>query len=102
MNQSAPQITIANLFSHMGKKWDRTFLPLGTLYIAAALEKAGLGINFRDYQTWNLGRNPYDVKQIAAFLSDGSPILGVRGFGLSARRDASLRVSFAASFPRAS
>jgi anaerobic magnesium-protoporphyrin IX monomethyl ester cyclase len=77
LNQTAPQITIANLFGPLGKKWDVTFLPLGTLYIAGALERAGLGINFRDYQTWNLGRNPYDVKQIAAFLSDGSPILGV-------------------------
>jgi anaerobic magnesium-protoporphyrin IX monomethyl ester cyclase len=77
LNKTASQITIANLFSPLGKKWNRTFLPLGTLYVAAALEQAGIAINYRDYQTWNFGRNPYNVEQIAAFLSDASPILGV-------------------------
>lgn len=72
-----PQVTIANLFSPLGRKWDETFLPLGTLYVASALEKAGIPVDFRDYQTWIAGQNPYQVDQVAAFLHDDRQILGV-------------------------
>jgi anaerobic magnesium-protoporphyrin IX monomethyl ester cyclase len=72
-----PQITIANLFSPLGKKWNHTFLPLGSLYIVAALERAGIPVNFRDYQVANSGQNPYQVENVAAFLRDENPILGV-------------------------
>jgi radical SAM superfamily enzyme YgiQ (UPF0313 family) len=51
-------------------------LPLGPLYLTAALERAGLAVDFRDYQTYEC-EDPFDPSTIASFLSDTADILGV-------------------------
>lgn len=51
-------------------------LPLGPLYLAAAWERAGFTVDFRDYQTHDCA-DPFRPETIAAFLADSAPILGV-------------------------
>ncbi|HBL15214.1 MAG: hypothetical protein A2X36_07095 [Elusimicrobia bacterium GWA2_69_24] len=51
-------------------------LPLGPLYLTAALEQAGLRVDFRDYQTHDCA-DPFAPGAIAGFLSGSAPILGV-------------------------
>ena len=51
-------------------------LPLGPLYLTAALERAGLSVDFRDYQTHECD-DPFDPGAIAGFLADSAPVLGV-------------------------
>ena len=50
-------------------------LPLGPLYLTAALERAGLAVDFRDYQTHECP-DPFTPETIAGFLKDSAPILG--------------------------
>ncbi len=51
-------------------------LPLGPLYLTTALERAGIDVDFRDYQTYEC-EDPFDPETIAGFLSGTAPILGV-------------------------
>jgi radical SAM superfamily enzyme YgiQ (UPF0313 family) len=51
-------------------------LPLGPLYLTAALERAGFTVDFRDYQTHECP-DPFTPETIAAYLADSAPILGV-------------------------
>ena len=50
-------------------------VPLGPLYLAAALERAGFGVDFRDYQLC-ASRDPFRPEAINAFLEGSAPILG--------------------------
>ena len=51
-------------------------LPLGPLYLTAALENAGFTVDFRDYQT-HACADPFRPETIAAFLADSARVLGV-------------------------
>lgn len=51
-------------------------LPIGPLSLTAALEQAGLAVDFRDYQTHPC-TDPFRPETIASFLADSAPILGV-------------------------
>jgi len=51
-------------------------LPLGPLYLAAALERAGFTVDFRDYQT-HVCADPFRPETIAAYLADSARVLGV-------------------------
>lgn len=80
MNAHNESVTIANLYCAIGRKWNHSFLPLGTLYITAALEAAGINVLYKDYQLWCKG-NPYNVKKIISFLQTPSRILGIGCMG---------------------
>ena len=51
-------------------------LPLGPLYLAAALERAGFTVDFSDYQT-HVCADPFRPETIAAYLADSARVLGV-------------------------
>ena len=51
-------------------------VPLGPLYLAASLERAGFTVDFRDYQAHECD-DPFAPAEIAAFLADPAPVLGV-------------------------
>ncbi|MEW6357458.1 MAG: radical SAM protein [Planctomycetota bacterium] len=51
-------------------------LPLGPLYLTAALERGGFTVDFRDYQTHQC-EDPFRPETIAAYLADSAPVLGV-------------------------
>lgn len=75
-----PDITLANfnmLYIRYCDSVEReNHLPLGPLYLARAMERAGLDVDFRDYQTWN-SQDPFSIGSILDFLSDPSEIVGV-------------------------
>jgi radical SAM superfamily enzyme YgiQ (UPF0313 family) len=50
-------------------------LPLGPLYLTAALERAGFTVDFRDYQTHECA-DPFTPETIAGFLEGSAPVLG--------------------------
>lgn len=50
--------------------------PLGLLYLATALEKAGMVVDFRDYQFADCD-DPFAVDSIAEFCRDPAPIIGL-------------------------
>jgi len=54
------------------------YLPLGSLYLVSALERAGIDVEFRDYQLYSRDL-PYrlDVESFQSFLEGSSRILGV-------------------------
>ncbi len=51
-------------------------VPLGPLYLTAALEKAGFGVDFRDYQL-NIGDDPFNMDSLVEFLHNPSRIIGI-------------------------
>jgi anaerobic magnesium-protoporphyrin IX monomethyl ester cyclase len=51
-------------------------LPLGPLYLISALEKAGLSVDFRDYQLCDY-EDPFKPDSIIEFLKEPSGIIGV-------------------------
>jgi len=76
----AADITLVNLnmlfVRHADGRTEREcHLPLGPLYLTAALERAGLTVDFRDYQTCTAA-DPFQPASIAAFLEGSAPILG--------------------------
>ena len=72
----AADITLVNLntlFMRYGEKVEREdHVPLGCLYLSAALERAGFTVDFRDYQ---LSRcvDPFDIESFLAFLAAPPP-----------------------------
>ena len=50
-------------------------LPLGPLYLTAALEQAGFTVDFRDYQTHDCD-DPFRPETIAGYLAESAPVLG--------------------------
>ena len=73
-------ITLVNmnmLLIRYGEEVDREFhLPLGCLYLIRALEDAGFGVDFRDYQMCQAG-DPFDLDMFLAFLEEPAPIIGL-------------------------
>ena len=54
------------------------YLPLGCLYLVAALERAGIEVEFRDYQLHALGsEDPLDVDSLVSFLDASSPVVAI-------------------------
>jgi radical SAM superfamily enzyme YgiQ (UPF0313 family) len=51
-------------------------VPLGPLYLAAAFERAGHEVDFRDYQLSRYD-DPFTAESIVDFLSNPAPVLGV-------------------------
>ena len=50
-------------------------LPLGTLYVTAALEQAGCSVQHLDYQMHD-AEDPFSSKEILAFVGEPAPIVG--------------------------
>jgi radical SAM superfamily enzyme YgiQ (UPF0313 family) len=77
-------ITIANVTrSYLERETPDTFVPLGPLYVAAAVEQAGFSVDFRDYLA--LGSLPAgevaSVESVLNFLRKSAPVLGVSCVG---------------------
>lgn len=78
---SSPDITLVNLnmlfVRHADGRTEREkHLPLGPLYLTAALERSGLTVDFRDYQT-HPAEDPFLPESMAGFLDRSADILGV-------------------------
>jgi len=73
-------ITLINLnmlyLRHMDGIERERHLPLGPLYLAAALEQAGLSCDLRDYQQQERD-DPFSSAAIADFCRDPAPIIGL-------------------------
>ena len=73
-------ITLVNLnmlFMRYGEEIERELhVPLGPLYLARALENAGLAVDFRDYQVVD-SDEPFDMEVFLEFLRDPAPIIGL-------------------------
>jgi radical SAM superfamily enzyme YgiQ (UPF0313 family) len=73
-------ITLVNLnmlFMRYGEEVERELhVPLGCLYLARALEDAGLEVDFRDYQAAPYD-DPFDLANFLEFVKDPAPVLGL-------------------------
>jgi hypothetical protein len=49
-------------------------LPLGLLYLTSVLERAGVEVDFRDYQMCEVD-DPFDLDAFVDFVSDPAPII---------------------------
>ena len=74
-----PDITILNLNMLFVRYFDTVererHLPLGTLYVTAALEQAGYSVQHLDYQMHDV-EDPFSSQEILAFLGEPAPIIG--------------------------
>jgi radical SAM superfamily enzyme YgiQ (UPF0313 family) len=72
-------ITILNLNMLYVRYFDTVererHIPLGPLYVAAALEDAGFAVDFRDYQMHE-AEDLFSPDEIVRFLADPAPIVG--------------------------
>jgi radical SAM superfamily enzyme YgiQ (UPF0313 family) len=72
-------ITIVNLNMLYVRYFDAVererHLPLGPLYVTAALERAGYSVDFRDYQMHD-AEEPFSSRELLRFLADPAPIVG--------------------------
>ena len=72
-------ITLINLnmlFMRYGEEIERErHVPLGCLYLAAALERSGLAVDLRDYQLAETDE-PFDMRAFLDFLQNPAPIIG--------------------------
>ena len=75
-----PDLTLVNLnmlYIRYAEAVERErHLPLGPLYLTAALERAGFKVDFRDYQ-FGEAADPFDLDSIVEFCTDPGPILGL-------------------------
>ena len=73
-------LTLVNLnmlFMRYGEQIERErHVPLGCLYLTAALERAGFTVDFRDYQL-SEADDPFDVETFLAFVADPAPVVGL-------------------------
>jgi radical SAM superfamily enzyme YgiQ (UPF0313 family) len=73
-------ITLVNLnmlFMRYGEEIERELhVPLGPLYLTRALEQAGCGVDFRDYQLVE-SADPFDRSVFLEFLREPAPIIGL-------------------------
>lgn len=54
------------------------YAPLGCLYLVSALDRAGISLDFRDYQLFDTGGAPrLGTDNFVSFLDDPGPIVGV-------------------------
>ncbi len=73
-------ITLVNLNMLFVRYYDKVerelHVPLGTLYLTASLEQAGLAVDFRDYQLCP-AEDPFAREAILRHLADPAPIIGL-------------------------
>lgn len=73
-------ITLVNMnmlyIRHFDSVERELHVPLGPLYLTAALEKAGFSVDFRDYQL-SSGEDPFSPRALTEFLENPSEIIGV-------------------------
>ncbi len=73
-------ITLVNLNMLYLRHWDgverERHLPLGPLYLTAALEAAGFTVDFRDYQQ-HVADDVFSREAIADFCRDPAPVIGL-------------------------
>ena len=78
---AAYDITLANVSApviHEAEKKAELFLPLGSLYLISAWERAGWRVDFRDYQLEpGTAANLLDPNSLADFLEGSAPIVGI-------------------------
>jgi anaerobic magnesium-protoporphyrin IX monomethyl ester cyclase len=76
---SSPDITILNLNMLYVRYFDSVererHLPLGPLYVAAALEGAGYTVDLRDYQMHE-AEELFSAEEVVRFLDGAAPIVG--------------------------
>lgn len=72
-------ITIANIcFGAKDNKGKVGYVPLGPLYVTAALEEQGYGVDFRDYLVAaHAFSEPMAPQSLLSFLDDSCPIVGI-------------------------
>lgn len=72
-------ITILNLNMLYVRYFDTVererHVPLGPLYVTAALERAGYTVDFRDYQMHD-AEDLFAAEEVVSFLADSAPIVG--------------------------
>ncbi len=77
---AAGDITLVNLNMLLIRYVDalerELHVPLGPLYLCAALEQAGLGVDFRDYQLAETDE-PFMPEALADFCADPAPVIGL-------------------------
>jgi anaerobic magnesium-protoporphyrin IX monomethyl ester cyclase len=66
-------MTLVNLVPRLGGD---AAIPLGPLYVTAALEQAGCAVDFRDYQLAS-SQNPLSQESLLGFLSESESTLGI-------------------------
>lgn len=73
-------ITLVNLNMLFVRYFDKIerelHVPLGTLYLTSALERAGFTVDFRDYQLCP-SDDPFSDESILSFLADPAPVIGL-------------------------
>ncbi len=70
-------ITIANVF-YSGDGARSGYVPVGPLYVTAALEREGYDVEFRDYQlVAGDYADPMDPRTMEAFLGESAGVLGI-------------------------
>jgi radical SAM superfamily enzyme YgiQ (UPF0313 family) len=73
-------ITLVNLnmlFMRYGEEVERErHVPLGPLYLTRALEQAGFGVDFRDYQLVE-SDDPFDMSVFLDFVREPAPVIGL-------------------------
>ena len=77
---NSADITLLNLNMLYLKYYDKIdrelHLPLGPLYLTRALEDAGFGVDFRDYQR-NSFQEPFRIENCLSFLDGSARIVGI-------------------------
>ena len=80
MASNVADITLVNLNMLLIRYVDalerELHVPLGPLYLTAALERAGFGVDFRDYQTAETDE-PFLPESLADFCADPAPVIGL-------------------------
>ncbi len=77
MNADITLVNLNMLFMRYGEEIERELhVPLGPLYLARALEDAGLRVDFRDYQCVD-SDDPFDMQVFLDFLHDPAPVIGL-------------------------
>src|SRR5208283_1913063 len=73
-------LTLVNLnllFMRNGEQIERErHVPLGCLYLTAALERAGFTVDFRDYQLCE-SSDPFELETFLSFVANPAPVIGL-------------------------
>lgn len=77
MSADLTLVNLNMLFMRYGEQVERErHVPLGCLYLTAALERAGFMVDFRDYQLSD-SSDPFDVAAFLSFVADPAPVIGL-------------------------
>jgi len=70
-------INLNMLFMRYGEQVEHErHVPLGCLYLIAALERAGFAVDFQDHQLCE-SDDPFDLKAFLSFVADPAPVIGL-------------------------